>query len=85
MVSLLFSFYTANFASYSKTYGTLASIVVVLLWLFLSALAVLLGAEVDAIRRSTRRGRKREIKSPAHRSLGAGRYPGEHRAGVAQW
>jgi membrane protein len=48
--SVLFSFYTANFASYSKTYGTLASIVVVLLWLFLSALAILLGAEVDATR-----------------------------------
>jgi membrane protein len=51
LVSLLFAFYTANFASYSKTYGTLASIVVVLLWLFLSAIAVLIGAEVDAIRR----------------------------------
>jgi membrane protein len=52
LVSLLFAFYTANFASYSKTYGTLASIVVVLLWLFLSALAVLIGAEVDATRRA---------------------------------
>ena len=50
VVSVLFSFYTANFSSYSKTYGTLASIVVVLLWLFLSALAVLIGAEVDASR-----------------------------------
>ncbi len=50
IVSSLFAFYTANFASYSKTYGTLASIVVVLLWLYLSVLAVLLGAEVDAIR-----------------------------------
>ena len=52
VVSVLFSFYTANFSSYSKTYGTLASIVVVLLWLFLSALAVLIGAEVDASRAS---------------------------------
>jgi membrane protein len=42
-----FALYAANFASYSKTYGTLASIVVVLLWLYLSALAVLIGAEVD--------------------------------------
>jgi uncharacterized BrkB/YihY/UPF0761 family membrane protein len=41
--------YTANFASYSKTYGTLASIVVVMLWLYLSAFAVLLGAEVDSL------------------------------------
>jgi membrane protein len=50
VASLLFSYYTANFASYSKTYGTLASIVIVLLWLFLSALAILIGGEVDAIR-----------------------------------
>ena len=43
----VFAFYTANFARYSRTYGSLASIVVVLLWLYLSAFAVLLGAEVD--------------------------------------
>jgi membrane protein len=47
IASGLFAVYTANFASYSKTYGSLASIVVVLLWLYLSALAVLIGAEVD--------------------------------------
>jgi membrane protein len=41
--------YTANFASYSKTYGSLASIIVVLLWLYLSALAVLIGAEIDGL------------------------------------
>jgi membrane protein len=49
VVSGLFAVYTANFASYSKTYGSLASIVVVLLWLYLSALAVLIGAEVDGM------------------------------------
>ena len=43
----LFAAYTANFASYGKTYGALASIVVVLLWLWLSALVVLVGAEID--------------------------------------
>jgi membrane protein len=47
VLSALFGVYTANFASYSKTYGSLASIVVVLLWLYLSALAVLVGAEID--------------------------------------
>jgi membrane protein len=43
----LFAAYTANFASYGKTYGALASIVVVLLWLWLTALALVAGAEVD--------------------------------------
>jgi membrane protein len=50
IVSALFAAYTANFSGYSKTYGTLASIVVVLLWLWLSSLVVLLGAEVDGVR-----------------------------------
>jgi membrane protein len=47
VVSALFAVYTANFASYGKTYGALATIVVVLLWLWLSSLMVLVGAEVD--------------------------------------
>ena len=47
IVSALFAVYTANFASYGKTYGALASIVVVLLWLWLTCLVVLIGAEVD--------------------------------------
>ena len=50
IVSALFAVYTANFASYSRTYGALASIVVVLLWLWLSSLSVLVGAEVDGAR-----------------------------------
>jgi len=49
VVSALFAVYTANFSSYSRTYGALASIVVVLLWLWLSSLFVLLGAEVDGL------------------------------------
>jgi membrane protein len=44
-----FAVYTSNFARYSRTYGSLASIVVVLLWLYLSAFAVLLGAETDGV------------------------------------
>jgi membrane protein len=50
IVSALFSLYTANFSNYSKTYGALASIIVLLLWLWLSSLLVLIGAEVDGTR-----------------------------------
>jgi membrane protein len=50
VASGLFAVYTANFASYGKTYGALASIVVVLLWLWLSSLVVLIGAEIDGAR-----------------------------------
>jgi len=46
--SLGFSFYVANFSSYGATYGALASVVVLLLYFFISATILLLGAEIDA-------------------------------------
>jgi membrane protein len=46
--SLGFSFYVNNFSSYSATYGSIAAIIVLLLYLYLSACVLLLGAEVNA-------------------------------------
>lgn len=46
--SLGFFFYVKNFASYSATYGSLAAIIVLLLYLYITASALLLGAEVNA-------------------------------------
>ena len=46
--SLLFSLYAANFGRYNETYGSLGAIVVVMLWLFLTAFVVILGAEINA-------------------------------------
>ncbi|WP_030682863.1 YihY/virulence factor BrkB family protein [Streptomyces sp. NRRL B-1347] len=43
-----FAVYVANFGSYNKTYGTLAGVIVFLVWLWLTNLAVLLGLEFDA-------------------------------------
>lgn len=46
--SMLFSLYVSNFASYNETYGSLGAIVGLLIWFYLSAFAMLLGAELNA-------------------------------------
>jgi membrane protein len=61
-----FALYVANFGSYNKTYGTLAGIVIFLIWLWVSNLAVLLGAELNA---ELEREREMEAGVPEHRTL----------------
>ena len=48
VASAAFGFYVANFSSYDKTYGSLAGVVVFLLWLWITNLALLFGGELDA-------------------------------------
>jgi membrane protein len=48
LLSAGFALYVANFGSYNKTYGTLAGVIIFLVWLWLSNLAILLGLEFDA-------------------------------------
>ena len=48
VASLGFGFYVANFGNYDKTFGTLAGVIVFLLWVWLTNLALLFGAEIDA-------------------------------------
>lgn len=43
-----FSMYASHFGSYNKTYGSMAGVVVLMLWLYITALCVLLGGEIDA-------------------------------------
>ena len=47
-VSVGFRFYVSRFGSYNETYGSLGAIVVTLLWLYLSSLIVIVGAEINA-------------------------------------
>jgi membrane protein len=59
-----FGFYVANFGSYNKTYGALAGVIVFLVWMWISNIALLLGAELDA---ELERGRRIEAgQSPGH-------------------
>ncbi|MBA9003921.1 YihY/virulence factor BrkB family protein [Thermomonospora cellulosilytica] len=48
LASAGFAFYVANFGSYNKTYGSLAAMIIFLVWLWISNTALLLGAELDA-------------------------------------
>lgn len=51
-----FSLYLAHFDSYSKTYGSLAGVAILLMWIWLTCFAVLLGAEINAEAEHTERG-----------------------------
>jgi len=62
-----FALYVANFANYANTYGALGGVIVLLFWMWLSAQAMLLGAEVDAVLRRVGHARARkeaETKAP---------------------
>jgi membrane protein len=48
LASAAFGLYVSNFGSYNKTYGSLAGVIILLLWLWLTNIALLFGAEVDA-------------------------------------
>jgi membrane protein len=48
IASVGFSFYVSHFGSYNKTYGTLAALIILMMWLYISAYVVLLGAEINA-------------------------------------
>src|SRR4051812_16411094 len=64
LASAAFAFYVASFASYNKTYGALGGVIVFLTWLWISNIAILLGAEFNA---ELERSRQIEAGHPADR------------------
>ena len=66
VASVGFAFYVANFSSYNKTYGSLAGVVVTLIFLWLTNVALLLGAEIDS---ELERGRQLQAGLAAEREL----------------
>lgn len=72
--SVLFAVYVNNFGSYNDTYGSIGAVVVLMLWLYLTAFVVLLGAELngeaerqtsaEAVRRAARQDAAEAIRGP---------------------
>jgi membrane protein len=54
--SIAFSYYAANFGSYNKTYGSLGALIGFMTWMWLSAMVVLAGAEIDSVLEHADRG-----------------------------
>ncbi len=69
--SWAFSFYVNNFGSYNQTYGSLAAVVILMLWLMLSSFSILLGAEINS---------EMEGQTKADTTTGAERPMGERGA-----
>jgi len=66
LASAGFAFYVSNFSSYNATYGSLAGVIVFLIWLWISNCAVLLGAEMNA---EIERGRELESGVPEEKTI----------------
>jgi membrane protein len=66
LASALFAFYVANFSSYNATYGSIAGVIIFLVWLWLTNVAILLGAELNA---ELERSRELESGVPEERTI----------------
>lgn len=66
VASALFGFYVGNFSNYNATYGSLAGVIVFLLWLWITNLALLFGAELDA---ELERARELQAGLPAEEEI----------------
>ncbi|MDG6094113.1 YihY/virulence factor BrkB family protein [Acetobacter sp. AN02] len=66
ILSAAFSFYVTNVAQYGSTYGPLSAIIALMMWFFVSAVVVLLGAEFNAEMEAQARGIARKLRLPHH-------------------
>jgi membrane protein len=66
LASIAFAVYVSNFSAYNATYGSLAGVIIFLVWLWLSNLAILLGAGLNA---ELERSRELEAGEPLDRTI----------------
>lgn len=79
--SLGFSFYVSSFGSYSKSYGSFAGVAILIFWLWLTGLATLVGAEINAETERKASGRSGERRLPLVVSGGLPRVPWSRNTG----
>lgn len=63
ITSLGFSFYVGNYGSYSSTYGSIGAIIVLMMWLYLSAIILMLGGQINAVMRERKHAMHAKEKS----------------------
>lgn len=73
VASLAFRFYLRFFDSYSKTYGSLGAVIILMLWLYFTGLAVLVGGEINSEIERASRGTTKERKAAEHEKIATGR------------
>lgn len=65
LTSLAFSFYVGNFANYSNTYGSIGGIIVLMMWLYFSAIILMLGGQLNAVMTERKQAKLAKEKSNA--------------------
>jgi membrane protein len=65
IASILFSWYAANFGSFNKTYGSLGAVIGFMMWIWISAIVVLMGGELDAVMERPQKARTASEPQPA--------------------
>lgn len=78
--SIGFAYYLGNFGSYNKVYGSLAAVIIMLIWMYWSNMLLLVGAELDAT--LARRYDEQYQRDPNVALAGKGRFPPQGRENV---
>jgi membrane protein len=61
LTSLLFAYYVNNFANYNKLYGSIGTLIVIMLWIYINALILLLGFDLNASIQSAKKKHSKRL------------------------